>query len=253
MTLQSRTALPGNPKKAAQALAEQALAARKKTETLALARRALELDGECTDAQVLVARETAGSPKELAAGLKVIVDRAEAKLGAPFLQEHRGALWEILEARPYLRARLALAAAHEKAGKPGAAVPHLQELLLIDTQDHQGARFRLVCCLLAVNDLKSLATLLEQWGDEASAFMAWAALLERIRAKTEKGAEKALLRARRVNPYFEDYLTGRRMMPKRIPESSAPGSPEEAASALRLFGETWANDREGMYWLFRHS
>ena len=82
---------------------------------------------------------------------------------------------------------------------------------------------------------------------------AWAAVLERIRSKTEIGAEKALARARMINPYFEEYLTGRRKLPKQIPDISAPGSPEEAASALRIFGETWGNDREGMYWLFRHN
>jgi hypothetical protein len=83
--------------------------------------------------------------------------------------------------------------------------------------------------------------------------MAWAALLERIRAKAEQGADQALVRARRINPYFEEYLTGRRKLPKRIPASTLPGTPEEAASALQLFGETWINDREGMYWIFRHN
>jgi tetratricopeptide (TPR) repeat protein len=255
MTPQSRTE-PGPPsgsrKKAAQALADQALNGRRKADLLELARRALELDGECTDAQVLLAREEAASPKDLAARLKIIVDRAEAKLGAPFLHEHRDQLWEIPEARPYLKARLALAAAHEKCGRPALAIPHLEELLKIDAQDHQGARYRLVCCLLAANNGKSLTALLKRWEGEPSAFMAWAALLERIRSKADKGAEKALLHARLVNPYFEEYLTGRRMLPKRIPVLSTPGSPEEAALAFRLFGETWANDREGMYWLFKH-
>jgi tetratricopeptide (TPR) repeat protein len=255
MTPQSRTepGLPsGNRKRAAQALADQALHGRRKAELLDLARRALELDGECTDAQVLLAREEAASPKDLAARLKIIVDRAEAKLGAPFLHEHRAQLWDIPEARPYLKARLALAIAHEKSGRPALAIPHLEELLKIDGQDHQGVRFRLVCCLLAANDMKSLTAALKRWEGESSAFMAWAALLERIRSKSEKGAEKALLHARRINPYFEEYLTGRRMLPKQIPARSDPGSPAEAALAIRLFGETWANDREGMYWLFKH-
>lgn len=243
----------GNQKKDAQELADRALGSRKKADALELARRALELDGECTDAQVVFAREEASSPKDMASRLKIIVDRAEAKLGAPFLHEHRGQLWNIPEARPYLRARMALAAAYEKSGKPTLAILHLEALLAIDAQDHQGARYRLVCCLLAANDMKALAALLKRWEGEASTFMAWAALLERIHSKTEKGAEKALIHARQINPYFEEYLTGRRKLPKQIPKISDPGSPEEAALALRLFGETWANDREGMYWLFRHS
>ena len=254
MTPQTRTEPgAGNPKQAAQALADQALGSRKKTDALELARRALELDGECTDAQVVMAREETRTAKLYASRLKLIVDRAEAKLGAPFLHDHRGRLWAIFEARPYLRARMSLAAALEKSAKPSLAILHLEALLALDAQDHLGARYRLVCCLLAANDLKALTTLLKRREGDVSAFMAWAALLEAIRSKNEKGAEAALLRARRINPYFEEYLTGRRKLPKQVPAIVDPGSPEEAASALRLFGETWANDREGIYWLFRHS
>ena len=180
MNPQSRTdpgAPSGNRKVVAQELADRAQRSRRKGEAADLARRALELDGECTDAQVLLAREEAATPRELASRLKIIVDRAEARLGAPVLHEHRGRLWDLAEARSYLRARLALAMALEKAGKPAQAVPHLEALLTADPGDHLEARFRLVCCLLAANELKPLAAVLKRWEDGTSAFMAWAALL----------------------------------------------------------------------------
>jgi hypothetical protein len=110
-----------------------------------------------------------------------------------------------------------------------------------------------VRCHLAANQMKALEMLLKSWANDSSAFMAWAAVLERIRSKSEKGAEKALARAREANPFFEEYLTGRRKLPRRIPENVQAGSPEEAAAAFRLFAEAWANDREGMYWLFTHA
>jgi hypothetical protein len=153
----------GSGKQEAQELAVKALGARRKADALAFAQKALELDGECTDAQVVLAREEASSPKDLVSRLKIIVDRAESRLGAPFLREHRGRLWAFPEARPYLRARMALASAHEKSGKPALAILHLEALLAIDAQDHQGARYRLVCCLFAANEMKVLATLLKRW------------------------------------------------------------------------------------------
>jgi tetratricopeptide (TPR) repeat protein len=252
MTRTETSAAPGNKQKDAQGLADEALRSPKRSDAVALARKALELDGECTDAQVVLAREEAVSPRDLVSRLKIIVDRAEAKLGVPFLHEHRRELWDIPAAHPYLHARLALATALEKAGRFAVAIPQLEELLKIDASDHLGARYRLVCCHLAINRMKALADLLRAWEQEESAFMAWAAVLERIHSKSEAGAEKALAHARRVNPHFEEYLTGRRKLPKHVPENAQPGSPEEAVSALRLFGETWANDREGMYWLFKH-
>ena len=244
--------LPRNARQAAQELAGKALAARHKADALLFARRALELDGECTDAQVVLALEGTGSPRDLASRLKIIVDRAEARLGTPFIHEHRGDLWEIEEARPYLRARMALASLYEKSGRASLAIPHLEAILTYDARDHQGARYRLVRCLLAAGDMKRLAALLGRWGEEASAFMAWATLLERIHSHAGQEAVQALAHARRVNPYFEEFLTGRRRLPKQVTEDGDPGSPEEAAAALRLFGDAWGNDREGMYWLFKH-
>ena len=242
----------GNPRTKAQELAERALQARTRTDAAALARQALELDGECTDAQVVLARESARTGKERVAQLKLILERAEARLGSPFLRDHRGGLWDIPEARPALRARLALAAALEAAGKPAQAAPHLEELLKADDTDALGARFHLIRCLLLARDGKALVSSLKRWEGEASAFMAWAALLERVHARAEAGAVKALARARSINPHFEAFLTGRAKLPRHIPDRPAPGSPEEAAQALRLLGGAWLNDREGMYWLFRH-
>lgn len=251
MTSPHEPSIQANPKAEAQRLADRARRAKTRTDAMAWARKALELDGECTDAQVLIACEETPSPRQLATLLRTIVERAEARLGAPFLREHRHRLWEIPEAHPYLRARLALAEAFERAGRPSQSIPHLEELLRIDPQDRLGARYRLVRCLFAANDLKRLEALLQEFGGTSSPFYAWAAVLARVRSGALKGAEKALAAARQANPYVEEFLTGRRKLPRQIPAETTPGSPEEAAHTIRLFGETWQNDREGMYWLFR--
>lgn len=242
----------GDADRAAQELADRALAARSRSKALELAQMALARDPECTDAQIVLLQEESLLPKECTSRLKAILNRAETRLGASILLEHRGSLWEVARARPCLRARMALALAQEKAGKPRLAIRHLETLLALDAQDHLGARFRLVCCLLAIRDPRALATPLKHWEDEDALFMAWAALLERIHAKDERGAEQALVRARQGNPHVEDYLTGRCKRPKRVPDTVLPGSPGEALACLLHFGETWASDREGMYWLFRH-
>ncbi len=235
----------------AQELAFQALESEKKPEALALAREALQLDSECTDAQVVLALEESGSPKLLVSALKTIVDRAEAKVGTPFLREHRGHLWEIVKARPYLRARLALAEGLERAGKPGQAIPHLEAMLKLDPADGIEARYRLVRCYLAAEQLKPLAAFLVILEKSDTTFAAWAAVLEHVHAKAGKAAESALARARKVNAFLEEFLTGRRKMPRKLPETSTPGSLEEAIIALHRFGDTWKNDRQGMYWLFK--
>lgn len=250
MTKTESNAQPGN-RHEAQKLVHLAQSAKKRSDSLALARQALALDGECTDAQVLLAREDTASPRELASRLKLVVDRAEAKLGAPFLRDNWPRLWDHAEARPYLRARFALAEALEKAGKPAQAIPHLSELKRVGERDPLGARFRLVSCL-AATDLKSLAKLLSTWEENDPTFVAWACVLERVRSKADKAAEKALALARETNPFVEEFLTGKRKLPKQTPADPQPGTVEDAAVTLQRFGDAWMNDREALYWLFRH-
>ena len=80
---------------------------------------------------------------------------------------------------------------------------------------------------------------------------AWATVLARLKAQNEKAARKALEHARKVNPAVEEFITGRQKLPRKLPEFATPGSPEEAAETLKLFGEVWSNDREALYWLFK--
>ena len=238
-----------SPREEAQGIALKARQADKPALALELARQALAIDGECTDAQVILAHAEHASPRMLARALRVVVERAEARLGMPFLREYRGRLASVPEAQPYLRARLALAIALEKAGRHGDAAMHLEGMLAMDPTDALAVRPRLICACLAAKRLKPLAV----WMEDAKLglFTAWAEVLMRLKAQDEKGARKALERARGLNANVEGLLTGRCKAPRRLADEVEPGSIEEALTTLKLFGEVWTGDREAMYWLFK--
>jgi len=223
--------------------------AEKPADSPELARKALALDGECVDAQTLLVRLEQPSPRLQARQLRLISSRAEAKLGTLFLQQHRGHLWDRAEARPFLRAKRALAEALEKAGRPVEAILHLEAMLILDPDDPLDARTALIRCYLASGQLKPLEEFLRR--EPESAFIAWTTVLARLKARNEKAAHKALDHARRLNPLVEAFLTGRQKQPRRLKEHIDPGSPEEAVQVLKRFGEVWNNDREALYWLFR--
>jgi len=247
--MEEETSSPFGSRDAARELAYQALETDNRREASALAQKALAMDGECTDAQVVLARMELASPKALARQLRLVVERAGARLGAPFLQQHRGELWNFVEARPYLRARMALAQALERASRPLEAILHLEGLLALDPPDHLNARTLLVRCYLASGKLKPLDALLKQ--DSASPFLAWATVLARLKEKDEKQARRALEYARSLNPSVEALLTGREKQPRKLKDPAPPGSPDEAVLTLKLFGDLWSNDREAIYWLFK--
>jgi tetratricopeptide (TPR) repeat protein len=235
----------------AQELAFRALEADEKSQAAALACEALTLDRDCTDAQVVLAQVEALSSRDLTKRLTIVVDKAEAKLGEGLLREHKGRLWGVLEARPYLRVRLALAENLEKIGRFSEAIQHYKELFESNRPDIQGIRFPLTRCYLAVGDLKAVAELLKRFEDEDATFVAWDAVLERVKSKDETGAQQALSHARNVNPYFEELLESQEQSPEPRPAVPEPGSREEASAVFRILGEAWKNDREALNWLAR--
>ncbi len=244
----------------AQELAFQALEAERPAEALPLAHRALQLDPDCVDALVVQVRCEATRPAEAASRLKALLRRAEALVDEGLLRSRQGLLWGVLEARPLMRLRLALAEALEAAGRPKAALSVLEELLQMDEEDPLEARRRLVLLYLRLGRGASLRALLDAFPGNRDAFLHWAEALALLRAfldaateRNEHAARLALERARAANPFFEAFLTGQQKPPRREPTSPEPGSPEEGAQLLQQLGPAWTADRPALYWLFRNA
>jgi len=238
-------------KEEAQELAFQALEARSQAEAKALASQALELDPDCIDALDALAGAESVGPEEAAHRMKEVAVKAEVALGEDFISENKGQLWGRVEARPYLRARMALASLLERSGKLKEALPHFQALLRFTDGDPQGVRYHLARCYASLGQTKPLQHLLATWESDPGPVWAYMHVLLQLRLKQEKAARKALERARSLNPHVEGFLTGKTKLPKEFPFAAAPGSPEEAAAALRFLAPAWTADREAMYWLFK--
>lgn len=238
-------------KEEAQELAFQALEARSQAEAKALASQALELDPDCIDALDALAGAESVGPEEAAHRMKEVAVKAEVALGEDFISENKGQLWGRVEARPYLRARMALASLLERSGKLKEALPHFQALLRFTDGDPQGVRYHLARCYASLGQTKPLQHLLATWESDPGPVWAYMHVLLQLRLKQEKAARKALERARSLNPHVEGFLTGKTKLPKEFPFAAAPSSPEEAAAALRFLAPAWTADREAMYWLFK--
>ena len=238
-----------DPMEDAQELAFQAMEATG-AEAAALARRALALDPGCVDALCVLAlqhRTQAGRET----GLRTALGGAQEGLLALSPQETLRNLWSFLEARPALRAKALLAACLEAQGRHREAAAQWEERLSLDLPDTQGCRFSLVRCYFALNALKPLQDLLHTYREDQGPVLAWARVLERLRAHSPNRAEQLLKKAREANPQVEPYLTGRLLLPKLPPKNPAPGSPEEAQLVMAYLGAAWGADREAMFWLFK--
>lgn len=241
----------GDVRDEAQEWAFLALEAGHAGEARDLAAKALALDPGNVDARHAAALHGGLGPEETADRLKVVAVEAEQALGGDFIQAEKGRLWGHLQARPYLRVRMALAVLLERSGKPREALPHFEALMRFSQGDPQGVRIHLARCLAVLGRFQPLKPLLDAFPDEEGAVWAWLRVLERHQAGTELEALATLGKARSRNPHVEGFLTAQAKPPRDLPGGPEPGSPEEAAVALRTLGPAWAPHREALTWLMR--
>jgi tetratricopeptide (TPR) repeat protein len=115
---------------------------------VALARQALELCSDCTDAYVLLAQEAARSLDEAKDLYEQGVKAGERALGPNMFKNEAGFFWGILETRPYMRARAGLAECLWMLGNRQEAIEHYQDMLRLNPNDNQGIRYIFANCLL---------------------------------------------------------------------------------------------------------
>jgi tetratricopeptide (TPR) repeat protein len=215
-----------------------------------LARRALALDPDCSDALYVLALNAASSRQEQITLLEQAVSAAERRLGGPpFFVENRGHFWAILETRPYMRARAALADILRGEGRLAEAMKQYEALLDLNPNDNQGLRDVLLGCYLRTGDLEGSRRLLEQYEQDCGAVFSYGRVLERFLAGDLEGAAMARQAARQANSHVENYLTGRKQFPRRPPEWCSPGDENEAVHCGYYLADAWRRHPAALAWL----
>ncbi len=219
-----------DPKWRAQELAYDALETDDPVEALRLVHEAQTLDPDCTDAQRLMVSLLPASLENKIHLMREVVERAERNLGEDFFVENMAHFWGAVSTRPYMRAKQHLGELLVEAGVPEEAAAHFERMLELNPHDNQGVRYPLLGLYLAARQPQRADQLMARFPDEEK-FMgsfAWARVLERWLSGSLEEAEAALARARKINPFVEQYLTGARRLPEATPEYFKPGDDSEA-------------------------
>jgi tetratricopeptide (TPR) repeat protein len=215
-----------------------------------LARQALLLSPDCADAYVLLAEEVAETPAEAVALYAEGVRAGERALEPEIFEEGEGHFWGIIETRPYMRAREGLAALLWLMGRRDEALMHYREMLRLNPNDNQGIRYLLANCLLETGADSELASLLEQYEEEATAVWVYTRALLAFRQKGDSPEATARLReAIQQNPHVPPYLLGKKRLPKNLPEYMGFGDKNEAIHYVVQAKETWTAQEGAIEWL----
>lgn len=235
--------------KRAQTLAYDAWEEDDRSRRNALARRALAHSPICADAWLQLSQLRNLSDEIRREYLMRAVCAGELAIGESRFAQDRGEFWLVLETRPYMRARHALAEDFWFSGARQEAINHLREMLELNANDNQGLRYVLLTWLIRAEEDQTAQQLLDEHGEEISTFMEFTRVLLAYKAtgdseQTRSKAANALLANRHVAKYLAYpglwYATS---------DHYSPGQESEAAWYAQELGIDWHRTPGAIAWL----
>ena len=234
----------------AQRLMYQAWEETNPAKRIALAHQALSISPNCADAYVLLAEEEADTVGRALEYYQQGVTAGEHALGPEYFREYAGDFWGLLETRPYMRAREGLAETLWRLNRKDEAVEHYRDMLRLNPNDNQGVRYVLLDLLLLLDREDDVSKLIRKYRDDWSSVWRYTnALLEFRKSAASAQARKALNEAFKQNPHVPAYLTGKKRIPNRLPDTIGLGDENEAISYAANHLNHWRRTPGAVDWL----
>ncbi len=221
-------------------------------EKIALAKEAISLDPNCSDAYLLLTKYFAKTNAEKIMYCQQALDAGEKSIGKKFIKENKGHLWMCHEARGYMRAKHALAAILADEQRFDEATAHYDELLLLNKNDNQGVRYEYMGLLLQTNKLDRAEKLLAEYEEEGSSQWAFNRALFAYKKSGDDAKNLATIKllkaAHKENKHVIKYLTNPSTVPDELPDSYSFGDKSEAIIYLLETKKAWMSTSGAIEW-----
>ncbi len=187
---------------------EMAAEADNQEDALKYATKALQLDKNLLDAEVLIAELTSDSSEELKQKYEKMISRSESYLKKVdvLIDENIGHFWGIVETRPYMRLRHSYIDLLINLGKFKKAIKECEELLVLSEGDNLGIRYKLVSLYAYFEDEENVIKIYEKFNKENSSRMLLAIVALYYKLDDEKKAETYLKKLMKVNKGMKELF-----------------------------------------------
>lgn len=235
----------------AEDLAYQAHSASTAKQAVLMAQRALELDPTCAEAYLVLEEALADNHIESINYYEKAITAAEKSLGKKYFVENEGHFWGLHETRSYMRAKLFMAQSLWHVRRQTEAISICWELLKLNPNDNQGVRYILFDYLLKDHRLEEIERLISIFPEDGSAHWEYNLSLYYFKKFGGSSAKaiKQLQIAYEANQFVEQYLTGKKEIPKDVPGSYSIGSKDEAVCYAHDSILPWAATSGALEWL----
>lgn len=247
-----KNAPPASALEVAQSVMYEAWETEDPDRRIELTERALVISPDCADAYNLLGEEDAGSAEEALDFYRRGVSAGERALGATFFKQNAGHFWGMIETRPYMRCRAGLAASLWELKRHDEALGHYHEMLKLNPGDNQGIRYIVLGCLGDLGRFDEMEKFMRgpDYEDDCAAdWLYTKALLAFRREGAGAQAASALGAAIKRNKHAPDYLTGRKSIPRRLPDRILVGGEDEGYCYASRFLAAWKKVPGALAWL----
>ena len=166
------------------------------------------------------------------------------------LEEEVGHFWGMLNTRPYMRAKQALAQWYFRNGKMAEATREIEEMLVLNPEDNQGMRWLLMEIYCREDNFEAAEKLRLSYPDESLPFLPFTGLLIRFSKEGDSEELKEALREQAErNPHIIPRLLDPSLIDHVVHEFFQIGSTEEADLYCQQFLSAWKSTPGAITWL----
>lgn len=248
--------MPDAPPKSAvqftQDIMYEAWEAESKRERIKLAKEALSISSDCADAYNLLAEEDAKTLEEAKELYQKGMEAGRRALGGKIFKENDGHFWGYAPSRPYMRSRLGYMECLWESGEHDEAISHAKEMLKLNTSDNQSIRYVLAAYLAEIGRYGELDNFLNRGEHKDDCVAEWLytrALLSFVKQGDSDKANNDLKIALKSNQYVPEYLTGKKSIPKFLPDRITMGGEDEGFCYASRYPQAWKKVSGAIDWL----
>ena len=236
----------------AQDIMYEAWEAESKKERIKLAKEAISISPDCADAYNLLAEEDAKTLEEAKEFYQKGMGAGRRALGEKIFKENDGHFWGYTPSRPYMRSRLGYMECLWEFDEHDEAINHAREMLKLNTSDNQGIRYILAAYLAEIGRYDELDDFLNHGEHKDDCVAEWLytrALLSFVKEGDSERANTDLKKALKSNQYVPEYLTGKKPIPKFLPDRITMHGEDEGFCYASRYLEAWKKVSGAIDWL----